>query len=517
MRQYLFTTGCMFSAVFMLFTGCSSHREQYPNIVFILADDLGYGDPQCYNPDSKIPTPNIDKLSRQGMLFTDAHTPSSVCSPTRYGLLTGRYCWRTQLTSGVLDGFAPGLIETGRMTLASLLKSKGYHTACIGKWHLGMQWTDKNGESVPGRPNHSGTFRSGDNTDFSVPVRNGPNDAGFDYYFGISASLDMSPYCFIENTRTVGIPDITTAENIGLFMNQVAGLKTRDFRLEDVLPVFRSKAVEYISTQGVSVENPFFLYLPLSAPHLPIVPNEKYLGRSMAGKYGDFVTEVDDFVGRILESLEETGQKENTLVFFSSDNGGLWHYWDDQETGINACLLTDRAKYMKTFGHQSNKNWRGTKADIWEGGHRVPFIACWPGKISPGSVSRQLICLTDVLATFAAVVDEKLPDNAGEDSYNILPVLLGENKDTLREAIVSHSLSGMFSIRRGDWKLIIGKGSGGFSKPLNPELLKEQPPGQLYNLKDDPEESHNLFTDKPEIVEQLQSLLDNYTVTGRSR
>jgi arylsulfatase A len=514
----LFKGGCLLYPILplLLLTGCTTSRDA-PNIIFILADDMGYGDPQCYNSNSKIPTPNIDKLARQGMLFTDAHTPSSVCTPTRYGLLTGRYCWRTDLKSGVLDGFAPNLIEKDRMTLASLLKKKGYNTACIGKWHLGMQWTDKNGNLVPGRPNHSGTFRAGDNIDFSVPVSDGPNDAGFDYFFGISASLDMSPYCFMENTRTAGIPDIPTLADNSLFMNQVPGLTTEDFSLEGVMPAFLSKAMDYIFAQGHASGNPFFLYLPLSAPHLPIVPSEMYLGKSEAGKYGDFVTEVDDFVGKIMDSLEETGQKDNTIIFFSSDNGGLWHYWNNQETGNNACIVTERAKYLKTYGHQSNKDWRGTKADIWEGGHRVPFIACWPGRIKAGSVSKQLICLTDMVATFAAIVDKQLPDNAGEDSYNMLPALLGKSRLPLRESLVSHSLSGMFSIRRGEWKLILGKGSGGFSQPLHPELLKKEPEGQLYNLKDDPSENINLYLDKPEIVDQLMALLEIYKTNGRSR
>jgi arylsulfatase A len=396
-----------------------------PNIVFILADDLGYGDVACYNPESKIPTPHVDKLAAGGVRFTDAHTPSAVCTPTRYGLLTGRYAWRTRLKNGVLDGFDPPLIEKGRITVASLLKQHGYRTACIGKWHLGMQWTTLDGAPVPQRSEPG--FRPGYEVDYRRPATGGPTSAGFDSYFGISASLDMSPYCFIENGRTVGVPDVPTPRDQTLFMNQAAGVKTKGFELEHVMPACVQRATEFIADQG-RTKTPFFLYMPLSAPHLPIVPNRAYEGRSRAGRFGDFVVEVDDAVGAVNAALDRAGVAGNTLVFFSSDNGGLWHWWNHAEADdLASGRISPRGEYIKNFGHAGNARWRGTKADIWEGGHRVPFIARWPRRMKTG-VSEHLICLTDLLATCSAILNLKLPRDAGEDSVSILPVLLNPRR-----------------------------------------------------------------------------------------
>ena len=328
----------------------------------------------------------------------DAHTPSAVCTPTRYGLLTGRYAWRTRLKSGVLDGFDPPLIEPGRMTAASLLKRRGYETACVGKWHLGMQWTNRDGTPVGFRDAASG-FRPGYDVDYTRPVKGGPAAAGFDWYYGISASLDMPPYCFIENGRTVGIPDVRTAEDKTLFMNQAPGVRTTDFKLEDVVPVCTRKAAEFITRQKGS-KRPFFLYLALSSPHLPVVPNREFEGRSKAGRYGDFVAEMDAAVGRVMEAIGQSGAAGDTLVMFSSDNGGLWHWWDFREADdVARGKTTPRGAYLKGFGHQSNAWMRGTKADAWEGGHRVPFLARWPGRIPAGTVSASLACLTDFPAT----------------------------------------------------------------------------------------------------------------------
>jgi arylsulfatase A-like enzyme len=454
-----------------------------PNIVVILADDLGYGDPRCYNKDSRIPTPHIDRLATQGMRFTDAHTPSAVCTPTRYGLLTGRYCWRTSLKRGVLNGYSPLLIEPGRLTVASLLKRRGYVTAGMGKWHLGL-----------------GNQKQ---TDFARPLKPGPNTVGFDSFFGIPASLDMPPYVFFENDRVTEAPSATieasTMRRNGGKGFWRAGAIAPHFKHIDVLPRIRDKAVAFLGKQAA--DKPFFLYLALTAPHTPWLPTEAFNGKSGAGPYGDFVAQVDATVGRVMKALDDARLSDNTLLIFTSDNGAHW-------------LPTDIAKWK----HRANDGLRGQKADIWDGGHRVPFIARWPGKVRAGSTSNELICLTDLLATVAAVVSEKLPADAGEDSFNILPVLLGQKLERpVREAVVHHSGDGTFGIRQGPWKLAMALGSHGFSDPKNVKPMEGGPKGQLYNLAADPEERDNLWLKKPEIVKRLTALLERYQTEGRSR
>jgi arylsulfatase A-like enzyme len=497
-----------------LAAACGAGLPRLPNIVVILADDLGYGDLSCYNPESRISTPNLDRLAAAGMRFTDAHSPSAVCTPTRYGLLTGRYCWRTSLTSGVLDGFDPPLIERGRLTLPSLLRRRGYSTACVGKWHLGMEWTTREGSTVPRRQNNQ--FRAGADVDYAKPVREGPRSVGFDWYYGISASLDMSPYCFLENEQTVGIPDVATPEDKDLFLNQAPGVRTAGFRLQDVQPSLIGKARDYILGRRAAAR-PFFLYLPLTAPHLPVVPNEHYRGRSKAGLYGDFVTEMDAGLGEVLHALDQSGQAGNTLVLFTSDNGGLWHWWDFLESDDRALgKMSARGEYLKRYGHQTNAEFRGAKADIWEGGHRVPLIARWPGVVKPGTVSARLAGLNDVLATCAEIVDERLPAGAGEDSISFLPTLRDPAGGT-RQDMVLHSLAGEFALRHGDWKLVMTRGSGGFSTPRAVKPKPGEPSGQLYNLRVDPRETRNLYSEQPQIVKRLTKLLDKYREEGRSR
>jgi len=489
-----------------------------PNIVVILADDMGYGDPQCYNRQSKIPTPNIDRLAASGMRFTDAHTPSAVCTPTRYGLLTGCYCWRSRLKEGVLDGFDPDLIEKGRLTLPAMLKEKGYTTTCIGKWHLGMQWTRRDGTRVPQRGESQAGFRDGFDVDYSKPIGGGPTSVGFDSYFGIAGSLDMAPYCFIENQHAVGVPDIKSAENKDLFMNQVPGLTTKDFTLEGVLPALTARATGFIGRQK-GASKPFFLYLPLNSPHLPIVPNKEFEGRSKAGRYGDFVAETDASIGKVLDALDAAGVADNTLVLFTSDNGGLWHWWKFEEADdVAQGKITPRGKNVQDFGHQSNGQFRGTKADIWEGGHRVPFIARWPGKIKAGGVSNELVGLVDLMATVAEITGTTLPRDAAEDSFSLLPALLHEKPaKPVRDHSVFHSVRGMFSIEQGDWKLIMQRGSGGFSVPRLVEPKAAEPVGQLYNIRTDPHETRNVYRDHPDIVAGLTSLLEKIRSDGRSR
>lgn len=457
----------------------SFSQDRLPNIVYVLADDLGWGDLGGYNPDSAVPTPNADRLAREGMRFTDMHSPSSVCTPTRYGILTGRYCWRTRLTSGVLWGYSPNLIEPGRMTAASLLRSRGYATGVIGKWHLGLGDAEK--------------------TDYSRPLRPSPLDHGFDYFYGIPASLDMDPYLYVENDRAVQLPTAHTdgrKQPRGVFWRP--GPIAPDFRLEEVLPTLTGKAVEFIRTR--SARQPFFLYLPLTAPHTPWLPNPPFRGKSQAGDYGDFVAEVDDSLGQVMRSLEEAGAAGDTLLVFTSDNGAHW-------------TPEDKSR----FAHRANAHWRGMKADIWDAGHRIPFLARWPGRIAPGSSSGQLGCLTDLLATVAEIVRAKLPDEAGEDSYSLLPAMLGRKSRAARRSVVHHSSEGMFSIREGDWKLILGLGSGGFSEPRRLEPQSGEPPGQLYHIGRDPGETENVYTQHPRVVTRLQALLDSYRRQGHSR
>jgi len=458
-----------------------AQQARLPNIVYILADDLGWGDLGCYNPKSAIPTPNANRLAREGTRFTDMHSPSAVCSPTRYGILTGRYCWRSRLKKGVLWGYSPNLIEDGRMTLPSMLKQKGYYTAGVGKWHLGLGNAEK--------------------TDYSRPLHPGPADHGFDEYFGIPASLDMEPYVYIENGKAVQLPTAQTEGQDtprGVFWRK--GPIAPSFKMEEVLPTLRDRAIKIVRERAAKKEQPFFLYLPLTAPHTPWVPKPAYRGKSKAGLYGDFVAQVDDTVGRVLQALEETGAGSNTLVIFTSDNGADWK-------------LEDKEKYT----HRANANWRGEKADIWDGGHRIPFIVRWPGHVPAGAVSDELSCLTDLIATAAEVAGTKLPRDAGEDSYSLLPAMLGRKGKPIREAIVHHSSEGMFSIRQGDWKLELGLGSGGFSPPKQVEPDPGGQKGQLYNLAADPGEADNLYLKHPEIVARLTALLKKYQDQGYSR
>ncbi len=455
------------------------------NIVYILADDLGYGDVRCLNADSKIPTPNMDRLAREGMVFTDAHSPSAVCTPTRYGILTGRYPWRSRLKKSVLYGYSKHLIEPDRLTAASLLKQHGYHTSCIGKWHLGMDWALKDADAEPGP----------ETIDFTKRLDNAPVSAGFDYFFGISASLDMPPYIYIENNRCIGVPTTEKAFHR-------PGPAHADFEAVDVLSTITRQAVKYIDRRAAGTQ-PFFLYFPLTAPHTPIVPEEQFKGMSGVGDYGDFVCQVDWTVGQVLLALDRHGLADNTLVIFTSDNG---------------CSPQAGFPKLAKLGHHPSYHFRGHKADIFEGGHRIPFIARWPGKVRPGSTSDETICLGDLVATVADIVGAALPDNAGEDSYSIVPALTGKDYDgPIREATVHASINGSLSIRQGHWKLELCPGSGGWSHP-KPGQTKRLglPPVQLYNLSQDIGEKKNVQDQHPEVVQRLTGLLEQYVRQGRS-
>lgn len=507
MRIFLlafFLSCCLQSAVF---------SAEQPNFIVILADDLGYGDVSCYNPQSKIQTPHLDRLAKEGMRFTDAHTPSSVCTPTRYGLLTGRYAWRTRMKSGVLDGYSPPLIESDRVTVASFLKKAGYATGCVGKWHLGLQWTRQDGALETADKGPKGV-RPGFDIDHTRPFTGGPNAVGFDHFFGISASLNMPPFCFLQNDRVLHLPTLKQERlRDALFLATDEGVRSPDFTNFAVMPRFTGEAMAFIEKQAAAAEKkPFFLYAPLSSPHLPVVTNQEYRGKSQAGEYGDFVVETDAFVGAVLGTLDRTRLAQNTLVLFTSDNGGLFHHWEAKEADdVKHYKTAGRAEHIREFGHQGNAHLRGTKADIWEGGHRVPFLVRWPGKTPAGTVSTELVELTDLLATAADITGSTLPVGAGPDSHSILPALLSEKPaKPVREFAVHHSMQGVFAIREGPWKLVDGhRGSGGFSQPKTLDPAKEGgPPGQLYNLTSDPAETQNVYVEHPDIVQRLTTRLN---------
>ncbi len=445
--------------------GCS-HPPKNPNVVFIMADDMGFGDVGIYNSDSGIPTPYMDAIASEGMIFNNAHSPSGVCTPTRYGLLTGRYAWRLPiLESEVTWGYDPLVIDTNRTTIADIMSEAGYRTAAIGKWHLGL------GDE--------------DSTDYNSPLSPGPRSLGFDYFYGIPASLDMDPYVWVENESTVS-PATIYADNpdidfIASFWR--SGLSAPDFVHEDVLPEMAQRASDYIRASA-NQDAPFFLYVPLAAPHTPWFPSDEFEGISEAGIYGDFVAMVDDAIGQIDSALEQSNQKENTLFIVTSDNGA---YWPASESDI--------------FAHEPNYIWRGMKADIHEGGHRIPLIARWPRVIQANTSTDELSVLTDFFATFADITGTA---HQGEDSFSLYPVLLGGK--TSRKEAVHQSFWGMLAITQGEWKLIDGQGSGGFTSENIPA---DAPLRQLYNLKDDPSETTNLYETHPNISANLLQALDS--------
>jgi arylsulfatase A-like enzyme len=464
--------------------GFAIGAEAKPNIVVILADDLGTGDVSCYNPEGKTRTPNLDNLANEGVRFTDAHSPSSVCTPTRYGVLTGQYCWRTRLKNGVLNGYSKNLIEPGRPTIASMLKAAGYQTGAFGKWHLGM------GTSEP--------------ADYAKTLTPSPLDHGFDEYFGIPASLDMPPYVFVDGRQAVEAPTGTIAGNHenkgprGPFWR--GGPRSPSFEMEDVIPKITERAVYFI--ENARKNSPYFTYVPLPAPHTPWVPSKPYQGRSKIGLYGDFVEECDASVGKILAAIEKRGDTKNTLVIVTSDNGAPW-----SEPDINA-----------SQGHRANMYWRGQKADIYEAGHRVPFLVRFPARVQAKQVSKATVCLTDIFATVAEATGQGLPQNGAEDSFSIWPALRGRNaQQAVRPHIVHHSADGIFSIREGKWKMANALGSGGFTLPKRIEAAAGAAPGTLFDLEKDPFEKEDLYQKRPAEVARLGALLARVQTEGRSR
>lgn len=469
-----------------------------PNFVVLLADDLGYGDVGVYNPRSKIPTPNLDRLAGQGIRFTDAHTPSGVCSPTRYALLTGRYAWRTRLKSGVLNGGSAPLLAADRLTLAAMLREKGYETGVVGKWHLGFDWPLLD-ESKP---------QTVENVDWSRPLEDGPLQHGFSYQFG----LGKPAWTFVENGRVLARPsvrfDLTHLPAYLMGGNNNKGVKAAGFEFERMLPRFTEEAVGFI--QRSAAENrPFFLFFTPIAPHRPVVPNNDFAGKSAAGLYGDFTAEFDWAAGEILAALDRSGTAGETLVIVTSDNGPE----------------VDAYRRVLEYGHYSMGALRGVKRDLWEGGHRVPFIARWPGKIPADSVQSEVICLTDLMATIAALSGYPLPADAAEDSYDVRRALFGETiAKPIREATVHHGSKGWYGIRQGGWVLIDHPtGDNNQGRNAEPEWFRRermakthQRQVELFNLREDPAQRVNLAAAHPERVEALQALLDRYRREGRS-
>jgi len=494
----------------LFFTSCRSTQKPL-NIVLIYSDDLGYGDLGCYNPESKIPTPNLDRLADDGIQFMDAHSPSTVCTPSRYGLLTGRMAFRTG-TYGVFTGAGgPSLIEENRLTLPQMLRHKGFATACFGKWHLGMTFYDKEG-----RPIHENGLEAVKRIDYSHPISGSPIHKGFDQFYGTACCPTTDwLYAYIDGDK-IPVPPTEILDRGPLpdhpySKDNRPGMIAPNYDLEEVDLVFLEKSRSFIEDHVRNNPNqPFFLYHSTQAVHLPSFPADQFKGQTDSGPHGDFIFELDFIVGELLKTLDELGIAENTLVMFSSDNG--------PET-------TTTYHMRKDYGHDPARPWRGMKRDQWEGGHRVPFIVRWPGHIKPSRKTEQMTSLTDVIATIGAVVKTEIPENSAEDSFNMLPVLLGEQGDeTVRDYLIQQShRKGSLSIRRGPWKYLNHQGSGGNRYQKN-EKLKEyiipdtapEAPGQLYNLATDPGERVNLYYEKPEIVAELKRKLEEFRKSGRS-
>jgi arylsulfatase A len=479
-----------------------------PNIVVILVDDLGWGDVQCNNPKrGKIPTPHIDQLASQGIRFTDGHSSSGVCSPSRYALLTGRYHWRTRLQNGIVDVWGQPLIAPDRLTIAALAKRQGYQTACVGKWHLGWEWpiTAEQRTTLNGLGGKAGGGGMNIVTQvtpeqqaawkaiFSQKIPGGPTTRGFDQYFGTDVP-NWPPYCFIDNDQTVGIPT-TLLPAAKLKQNQASkqGPALENWQLENILPSLADRACDFI-TKSSQQQSPYLLYLPLTTPHTPLAVNKAWQGKSgLNNDCADLIIETDAVVGRVLEAIQKSGQAENTLVFFTSDNGFASYAG---------------AKQLEEQGHFPSGPHRDYKTSVYEGGHRVPYIMCWPKVIAPKQVCSQLVHHADLIATLAAIWEQKLPDNAGEDSFSLMPILRGKTDQPVREYAVSCAASGVPSLRHGDWKLICA--------PDARDKSAQAPNLQLYNLANDISESKNLVQAEPERVKAMQAILETIITKGRS-
>ncbi len=502
-QKYLLLLLSIYLNIFVNAQGIKKSKSQkkLPNIIYILTDDLGYGDVSIYNADGKIKTPNIDRLAKQGMRFTDAHTTSGVCTPSRYSILTGVYPWRSRLPVGVLHGYSRTLIEKNQPTVATLLKSHAYTTGVVGKWHLGLDWVPnaRSKDSVEKQINNNKLYgissdMNPDQIDFSVPPINGPRTQGFDYSYILPASLDMPPYCYLENDALTEMPTGFTPGSklesgyTGPFWR--AGLMSPSFDFKEVLPHFTNKAISFIKNQSAAA-NPFFLYFPMPAPHTPWLPTAGFIGRSNAGEYGDFVQMVDDAIGKLLRSIDSLGLSENTMIVFTSDNGPYW-----------------RDNFVKQYNHHAAGQFRGMKGDAFEGGHRVPLIVRYPKKVKAGSVSNVTTSLANFMATCSDLVGESSDKFKTGDSFSVLPNLESKvAKSAEQHPVVVISSKGLFAIRKGPWKLIIGLGSGGFTDPSEVKSKPGEAVGQLYNLDEDIHEDNNLYQKYPDKVKELSVLL----------
>ncbi len=467
-----------------------------PNIVFIMADDLGSGDVRALNPESGIPTPNMDRLAAEGMTFTDAHSPSAVCTPTRYGVLTGRYCWRGRLKRGVLNGYGAPLIEPGRETVASFLQKNGYATACVGKWHLGLGFVREEGGGAT-------------DYDYSKPLTDGPHTRGFGYSFIIPASLDFPPYVYIRDGAVTATPDREQpAVRFPGFLRK--GPIGADFVMEDALDKIADTAAGFIGGRGASNEEPFFLYVPLTSPHKPVLPHPRFAGKTELGPYGDFILQTDAAVGKVLDALDANGLADDTLVFLTSDNGSFMYSVPGQPDHVD----DETVQAYKPERHRSNGPYRGTKADIWEAGHRVPFFARWPGRVKAGSECGATVTHTDLFATCAALAGAEVPEDAAEDSFSWVPLLEGRDPEFRRAPVINHSANGTFAIRDGNWKLVLSNGSGGREKPSGKPF---EGPYQLFDLGEDPGETTDVAAQYPEIVARLTEGCEALRAADRSR
>ena len=503
----------LFACLFLsgLVTLHAAAPTQQPNILIILADDLGYGDVGCYNDQAKAPTPNIDRLAREGMRFTDAHSPATVCTPTRYSLMTGQMAFRVPRGGSVFTGVGgPSLIAPGRLTLPTMLRAKGYTTAAVGKWHVGFTFFDKEGKAISG-----GGLDALERVDYSRRIEGGPLDHGFDKFFGTACCPTTDwLYAFIEGDR-VPVPPTGKIDKSLLPKHPYAndcrpGLIATNFPMEEVDLVFLKESQQFLEEHVRKTPGkPFFLYHAAQAVHLPSFPAKQFHGKTKAGPHGDFIFELDWIVGELMATLRKLGVADNTLVIFTSDNG--------PET---TSVIHMRADHQ----HDGARPWRGVKRDQWEGGHRVPFLVRWPGQVKPGTTSAQLTSLTDVMATVAAIIGSELPKDAAEDSFNMLPAFLGKDSGPIRPYLLQQAFGArLLSIRRGPWKYLDHRGSGGNGYDKGELKLFALPdaaptaPGQLYHLDTDPGETNNLYFKQPDVVKELKALLEASKVSGRSR
>ena len=486
---------------------CAAADEpKQPNIIMIFADDLGYGDVECLNPQSKIKTPHLNSLAENGVLFTNAHSASSVSTPSRYGLLTGEYAWKSSLKAGVLYGFSAPLIDKDKPTIGNMLQKEGYHTACIGKWHLGVRWATTDGKVADGK---------GTNVDYTKPLTETPTSRGFDYFYGIAGSMDMPPYLPIENDKVAVQPSAfhqrTTFtrkdDEIGENPFLRSGAYIKGETPEVFLPRFTAKVKEKI-TEYASTSKPFFIYFPMTAPHAPIAPNKTFQGKSGIGRYGDFVMEVDDVVGQVVSHLKKEGIADNTIILFSSDNGPEYFAY-------SRLLDTEQ---------RSAGEWKGIKRDLWEGGHRIPFIVSWAKELPKGKHIGETVSLCDIYATLADITKHERTAEEAEDSYSLLPLITAEGRYE-RPYTIHHSASGRFAIRKGNW-VLIENGSGNdngknsradYYKALGYTEEGAKPTGELFDLSKDPKQQTNVYAQHPQVVQELTALLDKATAGHKTK